>query len=105
MSSGRTVDRSRLPDVGVPPPVRFPRIHKNRLANRCSLWSAEHRSLPVVTIMLLLPAGSAADFEGYEGLAAVTADMMDEGTGNLSAIDVNAAFARLGAHAGRTCTD
>ena len=54
--------------------------------------------LPVVTFMLVLPVGSAADFEGYEGLAAITADMMDEGTGNLSAIDVNAAFARLGAH-------
>jgi zinc protease len=48
--------------------------------------------------MLVLPVGSAADFEGYEGLAAITADMMDEGTGNLSAIDVNAAFARIGAH-------
>jgi predicted Zn-dependent peptidase len=48
--------------------------------------------------MLVFPAGSAADFEGFEGLAAATADMMDEGTGNLSAIDVNAAFARLGAH-------
>jgi len=47
--------------------------------------------------MLVLPTGSASDFEGYEGLAAITADMMDEGTGNLSAIDVNAAFARIGA--------
>ena len=48
--------------------------------------------------MLVMPVGSAADFEGYEGLSAITADMMDEGTGNLSAIDVNAAFARIGAH-------
>jgi zinc protease len=48
--------------------------------------------------MLVLPVGSAADFEGYEGLAAMTGDMIDEGTGNLSAIDVNAAFARIGAH-------
>jgi predicted Zn-dependent peptidase len=52
----------------------------------------------VVTFMLVLPVGSAADFEGYEGLAAMTADMIDEGTGNLSAIDVNGAFARLGSH-------
>jgi zinc protease len=92
------IDRSRLPEVGPPPPFRFSRIHKDRLANRLSLWSAEHRALPVVTFMLVLPVGSAADFEGFEGLAAMTADMVDEGTGNLSAIDVNAAFARLGAH-------
>jgi len=48
--------------------------------------------------MLVLPVGSAADFEGFEGLAGITADLVDEGTGNLSAIDVYAAFARLGAH-------
>ncbi len=92
------IDRSRLPDVGPTPPFRFSRIHKSELPNRLSLWSADHRALPVVTFMLVLPVGSAADFEGFEGLAAMTADMMDEGTGNLSAIDVNAAFARLGAH-------
>ena len=48
--------------------------------------------------MLVLASGSAADFEGYEGLAALTADMLDEGSGDRSAIDINAAFARLGAH-------
>jgi predicted Zn-dependent peptidase len=79
-------------------PFRFSRIEKDRLTNRLSLWSAEHRTLPVVAFILVLPSGSAADFEGYEGLAAITADMMDEGTGNLSAIDVNAAFGRIGAH-------
>jgi predicted Zn-dependent peptidase len=92
------VDRSRLPSVGPTPPFRFPRIEKAALSNRLSLWSAALDSLPVVTFMLVLPAGSAADFEGYEGLAAITADMLDEGTGNLSAIDVNAAFSRFGAY-------
>ena len=91
-------DRTRLPRVGAPLPFYFPRINKEQLSNRLSLWSAEHRTLPVVTFMLVLPVGSAADFEGFEGLAAITADLMDEGTGDLSAIDVNAAFANIGAH-------
>jgi predicted Zn-dependent peptidase len=91
-------DRSRLPTVGPPLSVRFSEVHKDRLSNSLSLWSAEHRTLPVVTFLLVLPFGSAADFEGFEGLSAITADMMDEGTGNLSAIDVNAAFARIGTH-------
>ena len=90
-------DRTRLPDIGRTPPFRFAEIHKDRLDNELGLWSAEYRSLPVVTFLLVLPVGSAADFEGAEGLAAITADMMDEGTGELSAIDVNAAFARIGA--------
>jgi predicted Zn-dependent peptidase len=92
------IDRSRLPSVAPPPPFRFTRIHKDRLPNRLAVWSAEFRTLPVTTVMLLLPSGSAADFEGFEGLAAMTADMIDEGMGTLSALDVNAAFARIGAH-------
>ncbi|MCM3879345.1 MAG: insulinase family protein [Vicinamibacterales bacterium] len=98
MSRATRADRSRLPAIGPPPRFRFADIHKDRLQNQLVLWSAEHRSLPVVNFVLVLPAGSAADFEGHEGLAAVTADMLDEGTGTLSAIDVNAAFARIGAH-------
>jgi len=90
-------DRTRLPVVGPPLSFSFPRIHKDGLPNGLSLWSAEHRNLPVVTFMLVLPAGSASDPEASEGLAAMTADMMDEGTGQLSAIDVNAAFAKIGA--------
>jgi zinc protease len=91
-------DRSRLPAVGPTLPFRFSHINKDRLPNRLSLWSAEHRMLPLVTFVLLMPVGSASDFEGFEGLAAMTGDMVDEGTGNLSPIDVNAAFARIGAH-------
>jgi predicted Zn-dependent peptidase len=98
MSVARRADRSRLPAVGPPPRFRFPAVEKNALPTGLTLWSAGQHTLPVVTFILVLPAGSAADFEGYEGLAAITADMLDEGTGTLSAIDVNAAFARIGAH-------
>jgi zinc protease len=92
------VDRTRLPAVGSSPSFHFTDIRKDRLKNRLALWSAEHHGLPVVSFMLVFPSGSAADFEGYEGLAAMTADMLDEGSGNASAIEINAAFARMGAH-------
>ena len=69
------VDRSRLPPVGPTPPFHFSAIHKDRLKNQLAVWTAEHRGLPVLNMMLVLPSGSAADFEGYEGLAAITADM------------------------------
>jgi len=92
------VDRSRLPPVGPTPPFHFSAIHKDRLKNQLAVWTAEHRGLPVLNMMLVLPSGSAADFEGYEGLAAITADMLDEGSGDRSAIDINAAFARIGSH-------
>jgi predicted Zn-dependent peptidase len=92
------VDRSSLPLVGPTPAFHFAAIHKDRLKNQLALWTAEHRGLPVLSFLLVLPSGSSADFEGYEGLAAITADMLDEGSGDRSAIDINGAFARIGAH-------
>jgi zinc protease len=92
------VDRSALPSVGPTPSFRFAPIEKGRLNNRLAVWTAEHRGLPVLSFLLVLPSGSAADFEGYEGLAAITADMLDEGSGDRSAIDINGAVARIGTH-------
>ena len=47
--------------------------------------------------MLLVRRGAADDPSGQEGLAAITADMLDEGTGAMSAIEIHEALARLGA--------
>jgi predicted Zn-dependent peptidase len=57
----------------------------------------EHHSAPVITFILQVDGGSGADPRGLEGLAAAVADMADEGTGTLSAIDVSDALARIGA--------
>ncbi len=47
--------------------------------------------------MLLLRRGSADDPPGLDGLAALTVDMLDEGSGGRSAIDFHEALARIGA--------
>src|SRR5688572_15807648 len=91
------VDRSRLPDVGPDPPFHFPAIARHRLSNGLDVRTVEHRSVPIVTFGLQVADGSAADPEHLHGLAALTADMLDEGTGSLSAIDVSEALARIGA--------
>jgi len=91
------VDRSRLPDLGPDPVFHFPRIAKRRLPNGLGVWTVEHRSVPVVTCVLLLAVGSAADPAGCPGLASLTGDMLDEGAGALTALQVNDALARIGA--------
>jgi predicted Zn-dependent peptidase len=53
--------------------------------------------VPVITFSLQVDAGSGADPEGLEGLAAVVADMADEGTGAMTALDVSDALSRIGA--------
>ncbi len=91
------VDRSRLPVVGPDPAFSLPGIVRHRLASRLPVRTVEHHSVPVVTVTLIVEGGSGADPEHREGLAALTADMLDEGTGSLTAIDLSDRLARIGA--------
>jgi zinc protease len=91
------VDRSRLPDVGPDPAFAFPEIVRHTLPNGLQVRTVEHASVPVVTFVLQVDGGSGADTSDTEGLAAIVADMVDEGTGALSAIDISDALARIGA--------
>jgi predicted Zn-dependent peptidase len=91
------VDRSRRPLVGSDPDLLFPAIVRHTLSNGLDVRTVEHRAAPVVTLVLQVEGGSGADPAAREGLAAITADMVDEGTGGLSAIDVSDALARIGA--------
>jgi zinc protease len=92
-----TVTRSRLPEPGPTRPFAFPAIEKSRLPNGLAVWTVHHPQVPIVALMLLVRRGAASDPVGKEGLAAVTADMLDEGTGDRSAIEMHEALARLGA--------
>jgi predicted Zn-dependent peptidase len=91
------VDRSQLPEVGPDPSFAFPRIERHTLPNGLQVRTVEHHSVPVMTFVLQVEGGSGADPFDMEGLAAIVADMVDEGTGSLSAIDVSDAMARIGA--------
>ncbi|MBI3400670.1 MAG: insulinase family protein [Acidobacteria bacterium] len=91
------VDRSRLPVPGPARSFTFPRIEKSALANGLRVWTVPHPGVPLVAFTLLIQHGAATDPPGMEGLAAVTADMLDEGSGDRSAIEMHEALARLGA--------
>ena len=90
------VDRSRLPALGPDPDFRFPEIAHHTFANGLKVRTVEHPGVPVITFVMQMDGGLGADPAGREGLAAITADMLDEGTGSLSAIDVSDALARIG---------
>jgi len=92
-----TADRSRLPDVGPDPQFTFPIIVRHTLENGLKVRTVEHPSVPVISFIVQVDGGSGSDPSPHEGLAAVVADMIDEGTGSLSALDVSDALARIGA--------
>lgn len=49
------------------------------------VWLAEEHSLPMVAISVSLPAGSAYDPVGKEGLSSLTSSLLDEGAGDMKA--------------------
>lgn len=90
-------DRSRLPALGPDPGIHLPRIAKHRDADSAlRLWTVEHRELPVINFVLLLPVGIAADPADRPGLAAFTADMLDEGSGASDSFAIHERIARIG---------
>jgi predicted Zn-dependent peptidase len=91
------IDRSQLPALRAVKGFSFPSIAKSTLANGLGLWTAHHPQVPMIGLVLLVRIGSANDPAGKEGLAAITADMLDEGSGSRSAIDVHEDIARIGA--------
>ncbi len=52
--------------------------------------------MPVLCLTVLFTAGSAADPVTRHGLAALTADMLDEGTADLDGLALHDALARIG---------
>jgi zinc protease len=91
------VDRSRLP---MPEPTgrfTFPDIHKRVLSNGLEVRAISHRNVSVVSTALLVPGGTAADPSDRPGLAAFTADLLDEGSNGRSALEVSDLLARYGA--------
>jgi zinc protease len=90
-------DRSQLPTPGPEPVFSFPDIRRTALANGLRVWTIEHPAVPLISLLALLPSGSAADPDDRPGLAAVAADLLDEGAGDLDAIALHDALGRIGA--------
>ena len=91
------VDRTKLPKPGPSGPFRFPTIHRAVLPNGLQVRAISHRNVPVVCAVLMVPVGTAADPAERYGLAAFTADLLDEGSGGRSALEISDAIARFGA--------
>jgi len=90
------VDRTRLPGLGPEPVFTFPAIRRRALAHGTRVLTVEHREVPIVSFLALIPAGASADPPDRHGLAAITGDLLDEGCGGLDALAFHDALARIG---------
>ena len=89
-------DRSKAPALGPVPALTLPPIVKRTLTNGLPVWIVEMHKVPLVDVTLLVKSGSAADPGDKIGVANVAADMLDEGAGTKTALDLADEIAFLG---------
>ena len=97
-ASKTDVDRSKIPEPGPAPALKFPQIQRAVLSNGVKLMLAERHEIPVVNFRLLMDAGYAADQFASPGVASITMDMMDEGTKSRTALQIADEAETLGAN-------
>jgi len=97
-------DRSALPLPSALPGAAFPAVRRAMLPNGLQVVLAERHETPLVLCSLSVGAGFAADACARPGTATLMADLLDEGTLRLSALELGRELERLGATLGTGCT-
>lgn len=87
---------NQRPTAAAVRPYQFPDVERATLANGLDVVVVPMRRLPIVTVLALVDAGASADARGQEGLAAMTARTLDEGTALLDGAALTDRFEALG---------
>lgn len=85
------------PDLGEPTAYTPPVPIQWKRESGLTVWLVERHGLPIVSMQVVVPAGSAHDPDGKGGLAFATANMLDEGAGTRGPLEVSRDIDRLGA--------
>src|SRR5689334_5773623 len=84
------------PRASAPRAYRFPSFTQEVLPTGLRLVVAPVEKLPLVTVLVVIDAGSTIDPAGKEGLAALTADALLEGTREFDGAQLTERFEQLG---------
>ncbi|MGR5222517.1 M16 family metallopeptidase [Vibrio parahaemolyticus] len=93
-------DRSVMPEVAQGVKAKMPELYEMYFDNGSELLGTETSETPTVEIHFQLPAGDRYVPRGKEGLAGLTAAMMEEGTTTRSVEQLQAELDRLGSQIG-----
>nr|WP_245680780.1 pitrilysin family protein [Veronia pacifica] len=91
-----TFDRSKMPTAGEPVFGALPDVYRFALDNGVQVIGMESRETPTILLEFLLPAGSLIEPDGKQGVAYLTAAMLEEGTQSSSGEEIEAKLDRLG---------
>lgn len=96
-SSQDTVDRTKRPAGQPVPKIELPAIQKSTLNNGLQVWLVEQHKLPMLSLNLVIQAGSDHDPLAKPGIATMTAEVMDAGTATMDALKIADQLDFLGA--------
>jgi zinc protease len=96
-SVASTIDRSKIPDLGTPVKASFPDVQRATLKNGMNVVLAQRSDVSTVVVDLMIDAGYSSDQSATPGTAALALNMMDEGTKNMSSLEINNQLQLLGA--------
>ncbi|MEM7511457.1 MAG: pitrilysin family protein [Bacteroidota bacterium] len=98
------VDRSKLPEVGEVPVVKFPTIERKTLKNGLEIVLARREGVSTMVMQLISDAGYSTDKYDKLGLAQLSMNLLDEGTATRTSLEINEMLQLMGASIG-TYTD
>ena len=96
-------DRKAVPDRRETSGFEAPLPTVLRLRSGLPLWVFPRRELPTVAGSIVIPGGGGLPAPDRGGLAQLTADMLDEGTTNRSAVEIAMATEAMGATVSAQC--
>ena len=96
--------RAKTPEAGKASKLVLPVPTHFQLPNGLQVYLLERHALPVMAANLVVLAGSEANPGDRPGLAAFTADMLDEGTATRPALQLSEDADRIGAELATTST-
>ncbi len=88
-------DRTKLPEPGPKKDWAPPAVTTWDMPNGMKVWYLEQDQAPLISLQLVFTRGGTSDPVGKEGLTALMADMLDEGAGERSALELSEAWQRL----------
>jgi zinc protease len=88
--------RNTAPLPGPAPALNLPVPKKFRLGNGLNVFLVEQHSLPIVSANVMILSGSDQNPPDQPGLASFTAEMLDEGTGKRSPLEIAADADQIG---------
>lgn len=94
----KIVDRSKLPPLEKAKKSPFPKIQRTKLSNGLTVVLAERKGVSTIVMEMMFNAGFKTDIQSKPGVAYLAMNLLDEGTRDLTSLQINEKLQLLGAN-------